>query len=197
MTGETRIPPKKITGLRGALVKRFSRSMLGEVPESAGVLWHHPAVFKDFMGIGRKAEKWGKVDPNLTTYAVMSAAATIGCHACLDINYFMTHHRGLDAVKAREVPGWRDSNVFTPLERQVLEYGEAMSHTPPAVTDEQSAALLETLGPAALLELTTRVALMNAMARANITLGIKSQGFSDSCGLPPLTDREGATTANT
>ena len=57
-------------------------------------------------------------------------------------------------AKAREVPRWRESDVFTPLERDVMEYAEAMSQTPPTVTDELSARLLDQLGAAALVELT-------------------------------------------
>ena len=52
------------------------------------------------------------------------------------------------------MPRWRESDVFTPLERDVLEYAEAMTNTPPIVTDDLSASLLERLGPAALVELT-------------------------------------------
>jgi hypothetical protein len=68
----------------------------------------------------------------------------------------------------------------------MLEYAEAMSQTPPAVTDEMSAALLEELGPAGLLELTARVVTMNLTARANVAPGIRSQELSAACGLPPL-----------
>ena len=78
----------------------------------------------------------------------MAAAAAIGCSFCLDLNYFMAHNRGLDVAKAREVPRWRESEVFTPLERRVMEYAEAMSQTPLTVTDELVAALLEDLGAA-------------------------------------------------
>jgi len=46
--------------------------------------------------------------------------------------------------------GWRESDVFTPLERDVLKYAEAMTHTPPTVTDELSARLLAALGAPAL-----------------------------------------------
>jgi alkylhydroperoxidase family enzyme len=70
-----------------------------------------------------------------------------------------------------------------------MEYAEAMSQTPPAVTDELSAALLDELGAAALIELTARVAFMNMSARMNISLGIRSEGLADSCGLPPLASR--------
>jgi alkylhydroperoxidase family enzyme len=47
----------------------------------------------------------------------------------------MAHNNGLDETKVREVPRWRESSVFTPLERQVMEYAEAASQTPPTVTD--------------------------------------------------------------
>ena len=52
-------------------------------------------------------------------------------------------------------------DVFTPLERQVMEYAEAMSQTPPAVTDELSDACSPS-SAGALLELAAQVGLMNA-----------------------------------
>ena len=42
-----------------------------------------------------------------------------------------------------------------------MEYAEAMTQTPPTVTDELSARLLDQLGAAALVELTAFVALAN------------------------------------
>ena len=191
MASSTRVPATEITGLYGALVKTISRKMVGQVPEAAGVLWHYPAVFKDLMGFGRKVDSWNRLDPNLASFAGMAAAATIGCSFCLDLHYFLTHNRGLDEAKAREVPRWRQSTVFTPVERRVLEYAEAMSQPPPAVTDEMSAALLEDLGAPALLELTARIGTMNLNARSNVALGIRSQEFSASCGLPPLASADG------
>jgi AhpD family alkylhydroperoxidase len=119
----------------------------------------------------------------------MAAAGVIGCSFCLDLHYFLTHDRGLDEAKAREVPRWRESTAFTPLERRVMEYAEAMCQTPLTVTDEMSAALLDELGAPALLELTTRVGVMNMTARGNVALGIRSAEFSASCGLPPLATR--------
>lgn len=189
MTSSTRVPKTEITGIYGWLVKLMTRRMFGAVPDGVGVMWHHPAVFKDLMGFGRKAEKWDRLDPNLTTFAAMAAAGTVGCSFCLDLGYFMAHRRGLEEAKAREVPRWRESGAFTPVERRVMAYAEAMSQTPPTVTDEMAAALLEELGPPALVELTARIAAMNLTARTNIALGIRSQEFSAACGLPPLATR--------
>jgi AhpD family alkylhydroperoxidase len=189
MASSTRVPATEITGVYGTLLKTISRKMFGQVPEGAGVMWHYPAVLKDMMRFGRKVDSWNRLDPTLASFATMAAAATVGCSFCLDLHYFMTHNRGLDEAKAREVPRWRESTVFTPLERQVMEYAEAMSQTPPAVTDELSADLLEELGAAAMVELTARIGFMNASARGNVALGIRSQEFSASCGLPPLATR--------
>ncbi|MFL6121638.1 carboxymuconolactone decarboxylase family protein [Actinophytocola sp.] len=82
------------------------------------------------------------------------------------------------------MPNWRQSDVFSPLEREVLEYAEAMTNTPTTVTDEMSASLLEQLGAAALVELTTFIAFANMASRANTAHGITSQGYSDSCEIP-------------
>jgi alkylhydroperoxidase family enzyme len=191
MASDARIPSTKITGIYGGLVKMMARRMLGDVPDSLGVMWHHPAVFKDVMGFGRKADKWDRLDPNLASFATMAAAATVGCSFCLDFGYFMVHNKGLDEAKAREVPRWRESEAFSSLERKVMEYAEAMSQTPLAVTDEMSAALLEELGAPALVELTTRVGAINLTARGNVALGIRSQEFSGACGLRPLATPSG------
>jgi alkylhydroperoxidase family enzyme len=123
-------------------------------------------------------------DKSLKTYAHMAVAAQVGCSFCLDLGYFMAHTEKLDEAKAREVPRWRQSDVFTPLERDVMEYAEAMTQTPSAVTDALSARLLEALGPAALVELTAFIAMANVPARMNTALGITSQGFSKVCELP-------------
>ncbi len=184
---EYRIPKTEITGIQGALAKRLAMRMLGEVPEQIGVMWQNKQVMMTIMGTSRKAEKWDACDKSLKVYAHMATMALVGCRFCLDLGYFAAHHEGLDVDKAREVPRWRESTVFTALERDVMEYAEAVSQTPPTVTDELSARLLAELGAPALLELTAFVTLANVMSRMNVAIGpFASQGFSDRCGLPPL-----------
>lgn len=182
----TRIPKAELSGVQGALVKRMSRKMLGDVAEPVAVVWHNRKVLSFSMGINRKVKKWDACDENLKSFAHLAAVSLVGCSFCLDFGYFMANNDGLDVAKAREVPRWRESTVFTPLEREVMAYAEAMSTTPPTVTDEQSARLLDALGPAALVELTAFVALANMAARMNVALGVRSQGFSASCDLKPL-----------
>jgi alkylhydroperoxidase family enzyme len=195
MTANARIPKTELTGIKGGLLKLVLRRKIGRVPDNVEVMWNHPAVFMDLMRMGGKVEKWGSLDSHLATFAVMAAAAEIGCSLCLDLNYFLAHDKGLSVERAREVPRWREADIFTPLERRVMEYAEAMSQTPPTVTDEMSAALLAELGADGLLELTARVGYMNLYSRSNVALGIRSEHFADACGLPPLATR--ATEAST
>ena len=191
MTSNTRVPRTEITGLYGAVLKKVSRKMFGDVPEALEVMWHNRPVLRFGLDQGRKAARWKECDADLKSYAHMATAALIGCSFCLDLGYFQAHNEGLDVAKAREVPRWRASDVFTPLERDVMEYAEAMSQTPPTVTDELSARLLGQLGAPALVELTTWIALANQYARGNVALGIEAQGFSAACGLAPLAQRGG------
>lgn len=184
MSSTTRIPKAEITGLSGYLMKRFTRKLLGDVPEPAEVMWHNRPVLNSFTGLGRKAQKWDQLDANLKSFAHMAVAALVGCSWCLDYGYFHAHNEGLDEAKAREVPRWRESPVFTELERDVMEYAEAMSETPPRVTDELATRLLGQLGPAAMVELTASVAFANMTTRSNTALGIEAQGFSTACELP-------------
>lgn len=184
----TRIEPTEITGLYGALVKRFAAKMFGEVPESLGVMWHNLPVLKTTMAFGQKVQKWDRCDESLKSFAHMAVASYIGCSWCLDFNYFMAKNKGLDLEKAREIPRWRESDVFTGLEREVLDYAEAMSNTPPTVTDEMVSALRRQLGDAGVIELTNVIGFANLTTRGNVALGIESEGFAAACGLKPLAE---------
>jgi alkylhydroperoxidase family enzyme len=186
MSSSPRIPKAELSGMYGAIIKRMSRKMFGQVPEPVGVAWHNRQVLNFSFSVGRKAQKWDQCDENLKSLAHMATASLIGCSFCLDFGYFHAHNQGLDVNKAREVPRWRESDVFTTLERNVMEYAEAITRTPPTVTDELSARLLKALGPAALVELTAFIALANYMARSNVAMGIESQEFSATCNLEPL-----------
>ena len=189
MAGTARIPAAEITGFKGALIKRFAKKNLGQVPSSLGVLWHNQKVLMSMAGAGGKVQKWDACDEQLKSFAHMAVAAQVGCSWCLDFNYFEAHNKDLDMEKARQIPRWRESEVFSPLEREVLAYAEAMTTTQPTVTDEMVASLRAQLGEAALVELTAVIGFANFTTRPNVALGIESDGFAAACGLKPLAQR--------
>ena len=184
MPSTFRIPKAPITGLYGRLMTAYARRAWGEVPDNGYVYFHHRKVLKAVLGFERRVGRWDALDPTLKSYAQLASAGVIGCSWCLDFGYFLAHHDGLDVAKVREVPRWRESDVFSPLEREVLAYAEAMSTTPLTVTDEMTASLLDQLGAPAVVELTQIVALENMRSRFNSAAGLQAQGYSDVCELP-------------
>jgi alkylhydroperoxidase family enzyme len=184
MPSTFRIPKAEISGLYGRVMSAYARRTWGQVPDNAYVFWHHRQVLRAVFSFEGKVSKWDKLDENLKSYAQLASAAVIGCSWCLDFGYFMAHNDGLDLAKVREVPRWRESDVFTPLERDVLAYAEAMSVTPLTVTDEMVSTLVDRLGAEAMVELTQMIALENMRSRFNSAAGLQSQGYSDVCELP-------------
>jgi alkylhydroperoxidase family enzyme len=165
-------------------VKETMIDRLGAIPENVEVLWHSPAVAQDSLAFGGMVGRWDAADPSLKTFAHMTVAAQVGCSWCLDVAYFQAQNEQLDLAKASQVPCWRQSEVFTALERDVMDYAEAMTATPPTVTDAMVEGLLAKVGAAATVELTTIIAFANQATRANVALGVTSQGFSRACEIP-------------
>lgn len=159
-------------------------AQVGSVPEPVEVLWNHPELAEANQAFTAQTSGFDACDPSLKTFAHMAVATQIGCSWCLDINYFLAQYNDLDLAKASQVPRWRESDVFSPLERDVLEYAEAMTNTPPTVTDELHAELLGHLGPAAMVELTWVIAFANQASRFNTACGVRSQEFSAACEIP-------------
>jgi alkylhydroperoxidase family enzyme len=188
-----RVPKAELpTEMSESMIKQF-----GAVPEPVEVVWHSPQVALASMEFGGKVGAWDAADESLKSFAHMAVASQVGCSWCLDIGYFQAQNQKLDLAKASQVPRWRESEVFTPLERDVLEYAEAMTNTPPTVTDELSARLLDRLGPAAMIELTVVIAFANFATRSNNALGIESQGFSAACEIPLAARPEHSVVAST
>ncbi|MEU9123333.1 carboxymuconolactone decarboxylase family protein [Streptomyces sp. NPDC048506] len=157
---------------------------LGAVPEPVEVMWHNPRLARANLEFSAELGTCDAADAGLKTFAHMAVAAQVGCSWCLDVNYFHALNQNLDLAKASQVPRWRTSDVFTLLERDVLEYAEAMTNTPPTVTDELSKRLLDALSPAGMVELTAFIGFANMATRANTAHGITSQGYSEVCEVP-------------
>jgi alkylhydroperoxidase family enzyme len=88
---------------------------------------------------------------------------------------------GADEEKVREVPTWRESARFSPMERAALEYAEAMTITGQRVSDELFARVRSFFDEAQVVELSAAVALENFRSKLNVPLGIEAQGF---CVIP-------------
>lgn len=182
------LDPPQTLGYR--LGSRFSRRKYGVMLDPGAAIGHNMQVGRSYAIFELQVERWHQLDHELKDLAVMAAAATIGCAWCMDFGYWeATVNHSVPAAKIRAVPNWRDSDVFTELERMVLEYAEAMTATPPDVTDAMVDALRRHLNEAQLVELTAIIAVENLRSRINSALGLAAQGFKDRCDLAAAADQ--------
>jgi AhpD family alkylhydroperoxidase len=136
-----RVPLEEPTTLFDKTIAWYCRKTYGQVLDNALALMHNRKVLKALFGFEKKVAKWDALDPDLKVLAQAVSASVIGCSWCMDFGYYAAHSQGLDTSKLGEIPFWRESDAFTPQERRVLEYAEAMTVTPPEVTDEMAEAL--------------------------------------------------------
>ena len=84
---------------------------------------------------------------------------------------------GADEEKIRQVPTWRESSLFSDVERAALEYAERMTITGEKVTEELWTRLRSHWSESQIVELTAAVALENFRSKFNVPLGVEAQGF--------------------
>lgn len=179
-----RVPLTPPTGLINRAMMFYSKRRFGKVADSLLAMSHNRRVLITDARFEMSLARWNRLDPQLRFLAQGVTAARIECTWCMDFGYFLAHSEGLDMAKISALPTWRTSDVYTDLERRVLEYSEAVTATPPQVTDEMTEALRKDLGDDGLVELTMMVCVENIRSRFNASLGLASQGFSESCRVP-------------
>lgn len=181
----TRIALANPRTVLGRITFSYLKRKLKTVPDPFRASAQHNRISKAYIMFEARAMRWNTMDRQLRELAVMATAVKIGCSWCVDFGSWEMNVRGMPMEKIEAVPGWRDSDLFSPLERLVMEYAEAMTEDPPGVTDELTAALRRHgFDDEQLVELTMMVALENLRSRFNAAAGLTGQGFKDRCEIP-------------
>ena len=95
-------------------------------------------------------------------------------------------HSGVSVEKIAGLPNYPNSELFSELEKLVLEYADAMTQTPVEVPDALFANLRAKFTDAQLVELTATLAWENYRARFDHAFGVEAEGFTKGsyCALP-------------
>ena len=98
----------------------------------------------------------------------------------------MGRANGISAEQIADLNNYRTDFNFSELERLVLQYADAMTHTPVEVSDALFARLGEKFNDAELVELTSAIAWENYRARFDHAFGIEGENFTEGavCTLP-------------
>src|SRR5438105_14197209 len=94
----------------------------------------------------------------------------------MDSNAAGCQREGASDEKIAAVASYQNSELFTEAERAALELADAMTATPPNVSDDLFARLQQHYDEAQLVELVAIVAQENFRSRFNTTFRIESEG---------------------
>lgn len=184
----TRIPavrPEQ-AGTLTRLLYRYAKRRFGEVPEPFAVAANHPKLLTASAvheGLVQRAST--VLPPQIREIAIYRVAWTVGCSWCVDFGTMLMRLSHLDVDKLSQIADYETSPHYSDDERAAIAYADAMTATPPAVTDEQVTDLRKRFGTEGVFELTYQIGHENFRSRTYSALGITAQGFStDSCRVP-------------
>lgn len=192
--------PAEKAGWKTKLAYFFTRRALGQLAgrapermlEPLELFAHAPGLLQAYGRLEQATGKLRRVDERLGILAVLKASTMTHCEYCIDMGSQIARHRvGLSDEQLLALPRYRGSELFTDVEKLVLDYAVAVSRTPVEVPDELFARLREHFDDAQLVELTHLIALENYRGRFNLALGVQAAGFSAGmvCALPaPASD---------
>ena len=149
---------------------------------------HAPGLMFAYGKIEEAAGKQDRVDGRLKVLAGLKAATLTNCELCIDLGSQVARLSSLSDEQILALSDYRESDLFTDLEKLVLDYATGMSRTPVEVPDVLFARLWEHFDEAQLVELTSAIALENIRGRFNLALGVDAAGFSAGlvCAVPAL-----------
>jgi len=150
-----------------------------------GLLWGRSKwVFATLALLyGALNRRGSPLDPALRSLVTVRVSQINHCAFCVDVNAATLERRGVDQAKILALGTWRDSPLFTPIERASLEYAEAMTRSDAGVDDRVFAGLKPHFDDDAIVELTGLIAFQNMSSKFNAALDVPPQGF---CQLPGL-----------
>ena len=148
-----------------------------------GMLWgRSPFIFSTLALLyGAFNRKSSPLDPALRSLMTVRVSQINHCAFCVDINSSTLLKHGVSRDKVNELHDWRNSNLYDELERDALDYAEAMTLSDREVNDAHTDRLKRHLDEDALVELTGLIAFQNMSSKFNSALDVPPQGF---CQIP-------------
>lgn len=181
-------------GLRVRLVYFFTRRnfvrLTGREPERMieplEIYAHVPGLLRGYGRLEQVTAKLRRVDWRLQVLAELKVTTLTHCEFCIDLASQVARRAGLSDQQLLALPRYRDSELFTDLEKLVMDYAVGMTRTPAEVPDALFNRLRQHFDEAKLVELTHHIALENMRGRVNMAFGVGAAGFSEGmvCAVP-------------
>ena len=150
----------------------------GDVLKPALIWARVPGLFlalASFYGVLDR--RHSPLPPALRSLVMARISQINHCRFCIDLNASLLAGRSTAREKLAALTGWRESALFSAIERVALEYAEAMTVSDRRVTDGLMQELRGHFSEDGIIELTALIALQNLSSKFNAALDVPSQGF--------------------
>ncbi|WP_310607465.1 carboxymuconolactone decarboxylase family protein [Buttiauxella brennerae] len=127
--------------------------------------------------VGFLERRRAKIDPVVRSLVMTRVSQQCCCDFCIDANSLRLAERSGSMDKVLAVANWREETLFSAKEQAALAYAEAMTATPPQISDALKEVLKTHFDDKAMTELTALIAFQNLSARFNAALDIPAQGL--------------------
>lgn len=129
-----------------------------------------PEAYKA-LGAAEMAVRNSALDATIRELVKLRASQMNGCVHCVDIHSHEALELGESLDRILQLVAWRESPLYTPLERAALEYTEAATVLGPhGVADDVWSGVRDALDDKQLGALVVQVALINAFNRFGVPL---------------------------
>lgn len=133
----------------------------------------HPGVWRALNGLGLKAREAAEavgLGEKMIELLNVRISQLNGCAYCLDVHVEKALKAGESSQRLAVLPAWRDTGLFNPKERAVLELAESVTELPDFQSREhQEAAAREHLTDEEFSAVTWLAITINAFNRVSIT----------------------------
>jgi alkylhydroperoxidase family enzyme len=157
-----------------------------DVLEPLDVFAQLPGVLRNYGRLEQATARLHRLNWRLQVLAELKASTLIHCEWCIDLASQIARQSGLTDEQMLALPRYGDSELFTDIEKLVMDYAVAMTVTPATVPDSLFRELGKHLDEVQLIELTHHIALENLRGRFNLAFDIGPAGFTAGmvCAVP-------------
>ena len=150
----------------------------GQVLEPAVVWASVPKLFITVASLyGAIDRKKSPLAPELRSLITVRVSQINWCQFCVDINSALLIKRSGSEKKFLELENWRNSELFSDLEKSALDYAEKITYSDQHPDADCFSQLKKYFTDQIIVELTALIAFQNMSSKFNSALDIPPQGF--------------------
>lgn len=132
-----------------------------------------PDAIRAVYALETYVSKDAGLDPKLIHLVKLRASQINGCAYCVDMHVKESRKDGLSEQWIALVCVWREASVFTPKERALLAWVEAvMAIRNGPVPDDIYAAMTDHFSPEEIVRLTVAISTINAWNQMSVAFGV-------------------------